>query len=1001
MTTGDSATATAAITVTATVTTDAAATHLPMHSPMMTSSMEIDTIENTEKGGVTDTNQTMMDIDTSQRTESVSSLPSYILSLTTIDATDQSNSQQGHQQGQPTNSLESKCQEINSHSLLNLTLLDPPKYGWSAGGGIVNVLTPHDRAKRKSAKMEFLSEKRKKAAKAAALEKERKLAATLQKKKEREEALLLQKKLKEAAAMRKKSQANGGVVVGSHVGVEKVNVNGGEGKIEDMKSEGVTSNGTTHTGTTEPFKDVALYPEVQNLLLLNNSSSNSSNNDKPTKDATPPTNNIQEQKMTRSSSRSVHPSQKLQSKISSSTPSTRSINTSTSTSISTVSKGIPDGKTEDHPPLTNETSTQSTTTPSIQQIHHTPSPQDTLSYYQVITELPPESEAKSTTKEKTPKKSSFTKKVIKIQAMDFKTQTLNIHAYHRGIAGVEPRDESSGNLLCETDPVDTNHYWDEPKMKCKVFVSFPLGDLDKSDEEDGDILLKEKKLEGDGPISHRSGNRDVQERMKEMQMAQGKERKRQAQLALIPYYNEEVEWDLSNPCIPTPLAYAGDMAAEYGLSFTQTLDLARSIQNQIDVFVKEHVLYQVPITVLDEDLLGGTPDESSGRQHPVLKVPKMLHGGHCAKNLAAPLSKKDKQLDGLGMSKSRGNAKSGNKANDKASKGSRRRSMNSEPRGDSIRASSKKRRRSNVDVVDVLRESDSTFKEKKKSRKADNKGFTPGIRVPKVPAVDFPVEVCLDRNRDPSLLGDYNTIFTPGGSFVVKDETSNETYETETNESDQNEPSNYIFCHICKSTGVNTKVVNCDNCPRSFCMECLSGDKIDISRPWRCPRCEDDKEEKESDKVSGQKFLKEISPFFQSYANSDPEFDQKVLILCKIYGIILVLRSYDFGEVFAEPVSRGVLDYRIVVDQPMDFGTIKNRLTSKFYYSNAKAACEKEDKKSKKVSLMDHAIWLVLKDIELIWHNCFLYNRKGKVSFSMSLYSLGTFTNLSNCSLRA
>jgi hypothetical protein len=158
----------------------------------------------------------------------------------------------------------------------------------------------------------------------------------------------------------------------------------------------------------------------------------------------------------------------------------------------------------------------------------------------------------------------------------------------------------------------------------------------------------------------------------------------------------------------------------------------------------------------------------------------------------------------------------------------------------------------------------------------------------------------------------------------------------------------------------------------------LSSDKRNISRPWHCPQCEDDKKEKDSDKVSGEKFLKEISPIFQSFSNRDPEFKDKVLILSKLYGIILVLGSYDFGEIFAEPV-RGVPDYRIVVDQPMDFGTIKNRLMNQFYCSNAEVAWEKQDTKGPQASLMDHAIWLVLKDIELVWHNCFLYNRKGEI----------------------
>lgn len=35
-------------------------------------------------------------------------------------------------------------EDINEETIMNLALLDPPGFGWSATGGIVNVLPPHE-----------------------------------------------------------------------------------------------------------------------------------------------------------------------------------------------------------------------------------------------------------------------------------------------------------------------------------------------------------------------------------------------------------------------------------------------------------------------------------------------------------------------------------------------------------------------------------------------------------------------------------------------------------------------------------------------------------------------------------------------------------------------------------------------------------------------------------------------------------------------------------------
>eukprot|EP00554_Chaetoceros_debilis_P004125 CAMPEP_0194092466 /NCGR_PEP_ID=MMETSP0149-20130528/46829_1 /TAXON_ID=122233 /ORGANISM="Chaetoceros debilis, Strain MM31A-1" /LENGTH=100 /DNA_ID=CAMNT_0038777417 /DNA_START=87 /DNA_END=386 /DNA_ORIENTATION=- len=50
-----------------------------------------------------------------------------------------------------------KYKDKNCDTLVNLALTDPPRWGWSANGGIVDVLTPHERARRTLGKKEYLA----------------------------------------------------------------------------------------------------------------------------------------------------------------------------------------------------------------------------------------------------------------------------------------------------------------------------------------------------------------------------------------------------------------------------------------------------------------------------------------------------------------------------------------------------------------------------------------------------------------------------------------------------------------------------------------------------------------------------------------------------------------------------------------------------------------------------------------------------------------------------
>ncbi len=108
---------------------------------------------------------------------------------------------------------------------------------------------------------------------------------------------------------------------------------------------------------------------------------------------------------------------------------------------------------------------------------------------------------------------------------------LDMFTYHRGREGQEPRDNKSGELLCDVEPTDTNYGVTEPRLKI----------------------------------------------------------------------------DLSNVSTVSPMEYALKVADEFGLSFGQTVDLAVSIQNQIDDFLRGHITYSAPITIRDPSGLEREP----------------------------------------------------------------------------------------------------------------------------------------------------------------------------------------------------------------------------------------------------------------------------------------------------------------------------------------------------------------------------------------------------------
>ncbi len=132
--------------------------------------------------------------------------------------------------------------------------------------------------------------------------------------------------------------------------------------------------------------------------------------------------------------------------------------------------------------------------------------------------------------------------------------------------------------------------------------------------------------------------------------------------------------------------------------------------------------------------------------------------------------------------------------------------------------------------------------------------------------------------------------------------------------------------------------------------------------------------------MAGVETLEEISTAYQSLAES-PDFSSKIKLLSKIYDMTKFLVKYDFGYIFAEPVDcKQVRNYRTFVKRPMDLGTIQANILKGLYLKSTSPKRTKDLPGIENATDMDVVIVAALKDIEQIWHNCFLFNREGKLT---------------------
>ena len=169
-------------------------------------------------------------------------------------------------------------------------------------------------------------------------------------------------------------------------------------------------------------------------------------------------------------------------------------------------------------------------------------------------------------------------RMIEVKALN-EDGVLDMYTYHRGREGSEPRDEETGQLLCDVEPTDTNHGWEPPNLTIMINVVFPLSDIDDEAKYNGELKDDDENDSAGSSETKRHAQRPKQE--------QGLE------------YRETIEWDLADPRTLTPLCFATGIGQEFGLDACQTLELAESIQRQINEFVQNKVSYKIPFPLTD------------------------------------------------------------------------------------------------------------------------------------------------------------------------------------------------------------------------------------------------------------------------------------------------------------------------------------------------------------------------------------------------------------------
>jgi hypothetical protein len=182
---------------------------------------------------------------------------------------------------------------------------------------------------------------------------------------------------------------------------------------------------------------------------------------------------------------------------------------------------------------------------------------------------------------------------------------------------------------------------------------------------------------------------------------------------------------------------------------------------------------------------------------------------------------------------------------------------------------------------------------------------------------------------------------------------------------------NEDHCIICGKPGT---LFECDSCPRSFHQGCLLSQppSLNPEEKWSCCFCSED-DAPARDEIDWQYSYEKLKslPLL-------PEDMKQVRDICTLREIVRFLMRYHFGEVFSVPVDlRKYPDYKNCVTRPMDLGMVLSQIDDGVYFRNEE----------------DPDI-LIIKDISLIWENCFSYNREGSLTYRQAREQKKRFTSL-------
>jgi len=266
--------------------------------------------------------------------------------------------------------------------------------------------------------------------------------------------------------------------------------------------------------------------------------------------------------------------------------------------------------------------------------------------------------------------------------------------------------------------------------------------------------------------------------------------------------------------------------------------------------------------------------------------------------------------------------------------------------------------------------------------------------VPKVPRTHFPAELCGGRDLEPGSDVDYRTVFTAQGAYLLPPTSLSLVARVglpapppslQRDTSRVEEDGNVDYCQECRKTG---NLLCCDYCPRAFHKACMTGKENNqetAASKWECYVCRQEKVGFPEDKVTGNQeyengkaCIDAICEAFASVKAGDKDSSEDYLKLLRGLGIILEmirhLIEYDFGRMFQEPVDlAAVPQYATIVKNPMDLGTISTRLVNGHYA-----------KLYQEGGTIDGTLVQVLKDLELIWHNCYSFNLEGSSIYRMA-----------------